>query len=673
MKNQEFINNNHHYKQLEENMQKEFHQLLCENQPLFKVSLTDDLWLHYLELLELSSRQQYNCSCCKAFIRKYGDLVILTEDGQIKSALWHPETVPDYFKAAVTQLKKVVEASSIKTVFYSDQRQLGTPFSGERSHLSLMLPKHYVSKSALKTANQLMAEKKAEFQLFEATLHMYSRDSVSTMKTLIDSGALYRSERFIGMISWFAGAQQVILKEKDALVRERLMWRYIAKAKTGYCHLKNSMIGTLLDDYQEGINTDELIRRYNDKMDPSQYMRAQSAPTEGALIEAEKLVEKLGITDALDRRFARLDEIPEFIWRSPEKKVEKQKMGLFSGIIPKIPKVKIVDWPITTMTWKKFSETFLPQVNKIEARVDDTNRLMSLVTENIPDSKSIFQWDNPFSWYYHGGVDGEIKRRVQEAGGRYEENDIRCSLIWENRTDLDLHCLTPAGKHIFYNRKRETNGWLDVDMNVRGETMYPVENIRWTKGEGVEGNYRFYVHNYRDRSNGWGTPFKVELEVAGQVYTYQGELSVTDAQETVFEFIYKKGKLAKMLTSNQSREYDTWNLTQGTFVEVTGITKSPNLWGERNWKQSGNHIFFLLKGCRDESQGKGRGFFNEMLIPELREIRKTLEIYSAMTPIKATEMATACGLGFSKEAEWNVLLKISIDGMERLIKIDRFD
>lgn len=318
-------------------------------------------------------------------------------------------------------------------------------------------------------------------------------------------------------------------------------------------------------------------------MSHTQYMRAQSEPTEGELIEAERLVEKLGIAESLDRRYAKLEEIPEFIWRSyvtsSPTKVLRPK-GLFSGIIPrkKESTVNQLRLPVSTMTWRKFSEKILPETTKIKARIDYPDRFMALVTENIPNSEAIFQWNNPFSWYYHSGVDGEIKRRVQAAGGQYEENDIRCSLIWENRTDLDLHCITPKGKHIYFNQKQVNNGWLDVDMNVRGETLYPVENIRWSKGMGIEGKYQFYVHNYCDRSQGIGTPYKVELEVGGQVYAFQGELRNSNTKDIAFEFKYKKEQPIKMLTSNR-KVNNNWNLVGGSFAEVTAITHSPNQWG----------------------------------------------------------------------------------------------
>jgi hypothetical protein len=142
-------------------------------------------------------------------------------------------------------------------------------------------------------------------------------------------------------------------------------------------------------------------------------------------------------------------------------------------------------------------------------------------------------------------IDAEIRQRVQAAGGLYDGVDIRASLLWNNRNDLDLHMVTPAGEHIYYGAKKALcGGFLDVDMNVRGETTKPVENVRWAKGTAKPGRYRIYVQNYsfkeQDRAP---TPFKVEIEVNGEVRHVEGVISGKgetggDSSITIAEFDY---------------------------------------------------------------------------------------------------------------------------------------
>jgi hypothetical protein len=161
--------------------------------------------------------------------------------------------------------------------------------------------------------------------------------------------------------------------------------------------------------------------------------------------------------------------------------------------------------------------------------------------------------------------------------------------------------------------------------------------------------------------------------VNGKVYHYDGQALSNKKQVTVFKFDYRKGQEPRMMLNESYSTEDAWGVPVGQFAEVKGITTSPNLWGKEPKQSAGNHTFFLLEGAKDTSEGKGRGFFNEMLISELREIRKTLEAYTGSTPIQGIEEATASGLGFMKDGEWNVTLKVTSGSTTQLVKIDRWD
>jgi hypothetical protein len=124
-------------------------------------------------------------------------------------------------------------------------------------------------------------------------------------------------------------------------------------------------------------------------------------------------------------------------------------------------------------------------------------------------------------------IDAEIRQRVTAAGGRYDNVDVRASLIWNDRNDLDLHVVPPSGEEIFYGHKKSAcGGWLDVDMNVQGETTKPVENVRWSRGEAPKGRYKVYVHNFRFHEQSH-TPskYRAEIEVAGEVMHFEGVVS----------------------------------------------------------------------------------------------------------------------------------------------------
>jgi len=178
-------------------------------------------------------------------------------------------------------------------------------------------------------------------------------------------------------------------------------------------------------------------------------------------------------------------------------------------------------------------EGFYPKVDKAAVR-----RLIGdELTDDLPSAEAFRRLQEKFHAFLlfpqktmeerKANIDAEIKDRVTRAGGLYEGVDLRASLVWNNRNDLDLHVITPAGEHIYYGAKQAScGGWLDVDMNVRGETTKPVENVRWAKGSARRGRYKVFVRNYAfHESERAPTPFKVELEVGGKITHFEAVIS----------------------------------------------------------------------------------------------------------------------------------------------------
>jgi len=665
------LNQRDEYPDLLDIIKDRFNSRVDDGTKLFIVNV-EDLYEIYLENIPVEIRNTYVCNACRYFVNRYGGLVTINDKGEMESVLWNENEVPALFAKAVKALKRKVLTSNVSGVFVSEFKNLGQAVTGEWTHFAVSLPTGLIHRSRTKTSEQVQAEKLEDYRMLSRALHTYSLDVTNTALSLIQTDFLYRSDSVLGVAEWFKGVHE---KCQSAKNKENVVWSAVANAPSGFCHVKSSMIGTLLEDISAGLPFESVGNRFAEKM--KNRMRSQSAPGQGNIDRAEVLVSQLGIANSLRRRYAKFDEIPKFVWKNKqsEKAAVKANNGVFGHIVPKQKVSQPTDYalPSTLMTWDKFQRTVLPTAESIELMVDNPNRFMALVTAADETSENILQWNNPFSWYYHAGIDGEIKRRVENAGGQYENNEIRCSLIWEGYTDLDLHCITPNGEHIYFQNPRDTSrGWLDIDMNGGNHRdSSPVENIRWSNNAPT-GRYRFYIHNFSQRDIGKNA-FKVELEINGQVYAYSGIAERTsDFKEVVFDFDYVRGQEPKFHTSLHSSE-SLWSVPLNSFVKVSGITNSPNLWGEKPVSKSGTHVFFLLEDCKDLSEGKGRGFFNETLKSELREIRKTLEAYAANTPIEDADKASACGVGYSKENAWNATLKVTANNSSRLIKIDRWD
>lgn len=640
------------------------------NGPIFTTSAVG-LFEAFLNGLPAEYRQHYTCHACRDFVETFGGLVSISSSGKIKSVMW-PTKVPNLFKGSVASMLKIIDSTTVKGVFLHGKQIWGTPVTGEWNHMSVVdAPAFHHS---LKTSRQMMAEKVEDYGMLWRSLAEFKQDTVEQSIAVLQSGSVYRGDRFLGIAEWFLGLKKSLSSTKHTKARDNLVWLAVATAPSGYCHIRGTMIGTLLDDLVSGYTLEAVVARFSAKTDSSQYQRAQTAPTVGNIEQAEKVVERLGLKNSLQRRYMSLEEIPQFVWRPPmAKPVSAGSGGIFSGLSTK-EKASIPDpfrdLPPAIMTWRKFSEKVLPTATKIEVMVGDPTRFAALVTAVHPDSPSIFQWSNPVSWYYHGGVDAEMRRRVEDAGGQYYGCEIRASLSWNTYTDLDLHCEGPCG-HIFYGSKRDGfGGWLDVDANGGAPiTIEPVENIRWVNAP--VGHYTFYVHNFSERSSK-PNRYNAELEIAGKLFHFEGELYRTNSKADLISFHYQKG-VVPPIRGVAKDAVSAWGLDTNRFYPVAGIVKSPNLWGDHPVEHAGDHTFFLIEGCKDIEQGKGRGFFNEMLKPDLREIRKTLEAYTASTPIETGDGSPACGLGFSKDADWGVTLRVTSGSITSTYKIDRLD
>ena len=67
---------------------------------------------------------------------------------------------------------------------------------------------------------------------------------------------------------------------------------------------------TLLKNIANGLSVTEIAEEFKKIMDPNNYMRSQTGPSSAAIYEAEKTIQKLGLENALQRRYAKIEEVP---------------------------------------------------------------------------------------------------------------------------------------------------------------------------------------------------------------------------------------------------------------------------------------------------------------------------------------------------------------------------
>lgn len=366
--------------------------------PLFTTDAAG-LYDAYLECMHPSERPTYRCNACKRFIETYGGLVQIDERGFTRAAVWGDIATDSLHINGA--LHFMVNRAKVTGVFLTDAKVWGLPKTGAWTHLAIQPPKELLYKGPKTlTPDQSAAEKLEDYKMLSRALSEFNASTVNKAVTLLQSEALYRAEKCLGVAEWLSALHTSITAHRAH--KANLIWRAVATAPPGFCHVRSTMIGTLLEDIASGADMEGVARRFGEKMHPAKYQRPTAPPKAGNITQAEKVIETLGVVSALARRFAKLDDI-EACWCPAPTPLPLG--GVFAHLRASNTQPANEGVPgTTTITWEKFARTVLPTATKIEMLVPSHGSFVAMVTAADPEAPPMLQWDregrrNPVSWY----------------------------------------------------------------------------------------------------------------------------------------------------------------------------------------------------------------------------------------------------------------------------------
>ncbi len=646
---------------------------------LFRTNVDKDkLWDTYLESFPegtnpvFRERTEYDCQCCRQFIRACGDIVAVI-DGELVS-IWDVE-IGGQYQPVVDALSKFVKSENIADAFLHYEKKLGTDRSvqlledGETltwKHFYYELPKKYVKDK--KNIGTKLSDLRSNKEVFKRGLEEITLESVETVIELIEQDSIYRGVEHKPIIDLFLEQKNIYDAIDNEKEKDNYCWSS-SLAIGGASKIKNTVIGTLLSDISDGVELDKAVKKFESKVAPTNYKRSSALITKSMIDNAQKKVEELGIGEALQRRYAVVEDITINNVLFADRSI-KRSMNVFDELKEstkdKVPNLKKVE----EVGIQAFIDDILPKADSIELFLDNThiNNLMSLVAPTDPEAKNIFKWDNNFSWSYNGEVTDSIKERVKKAGGSVT-GDLRCSLSWFNHDDLDVHLIEPSKNEISYSNKGpayRSGGRLDVDMNAGGRmSRTAVENITFPKKKNMdEGKYKVFVHQYQKRETS-NVGFDFEIEFGGTIYSFHYDKAVSNNVIVAeFDYTHKDGiKITKSLPSTVASK-EVWNLSTQKFQKVSMIMHSPNYWD--NHKTGNKHWFFILDKCKNDKQT--RGFYNEFLNTDLTSHRKVFEVLSSKMKTEKCDNQLS-GIGFSSTQKNSILCRVA-GAFSRTIKIN---
>ncbi len=380
---------------------------ISSNHPIFRTNAGGDkLWELYLDSFPEKDRQHFNCNACKSFIRRHGGLVYINDNLELKSAVWEPSITPGYYKHSVDLLKKAVERrdTRITQPFYTDQHIVGEQTTNGWHHFYIeVLGEKVRRESGVMSIHQRETEKLHDFVDVSRYLSAYDVRHIEQALNMLKWDSLQRTEKVIGVATAFHGLKQAIIENPRG--KKSFIWLYVANNPDGFCHIRSSVFGSLMDDIASGdFDGDQIAARFNKKMGGLNYQRPKSAPSVGNIEQAEKIVAQMGIERSLKRRFARFDEVPK-IWVPVEADGGQVEGGVFSHLKAQNKSEPVVG-PSKHCSWVWFAREVLPEAIGIDVEFPGFFRgnFSALVTAVHDDAPCIFQWGNHFSHYlYHGG------------------------------------------------------------------------------------------------------------------------------------------------------------------------------------------------------------------------------------------------------------------------------
>lgn len=684
------------FKQFNELMVKHFN-INMAGKTLFEVAIDKDaLWNEYLESFApehnkiYKTRRENDCNCCKAFIRKAGNMVAINDDLTV-TTLWDFDTDGSEYQMPLENMSRLIISKPITDKFLIHKKftangkdRVGTELSRVQNedksittfnHFSLVVPQSIVVGDEIgKQLNDFRTLR----NVFKRSLDELTTDSVDTVLELIAQGSLYKGEEWQGALTQFRKLQAEYHNLPDAWQQDNFAWLKATTVGGAVGKIRNHSIGTLLIDLSENVDLDEAVRKYEAVVAPQNYKRPKAIYTKAMLDQAKAKLEQLGYLESLERRYARLDDITVNNILFVNKDSAKQLKGgdVFADMAQGVEKT--LDprrfERVEEVEIKDFIKNVLPTAKKLEVLLDGKHaqNMVSLIAPKNIDSKTMFKWDNNFGWSYAGNVtDSLMRERVKAAGGSVT-GVLRFSIQWNELgqhtpNDLDAHCITPRGHQIYFGDKHDydTLGSLDVDIQRPEPNAPAVENITFPSLDRMKnGRYKFFVHQYNQRGICQG--FRAEIEFNGQIHTFDYPKSMkTGERIEVATVALNQGVFTiepHLQSSMSSRE--VWGVNTNQFVPVSVLMYSPNYWNEQDGIGH-RHYFFMLKGCVNPD--RPNGFYNEFLDNKLMEHKRVFEALGSRMAVEPDENQLS-GVGFSSTQRNELIVKVT-GSTERVIKI----
>ena len=194
------------FREFKKQLQDHFKEMTKDALQLFEVAVDkDELWNLYLDSFPEGTnkiyreRREYDCSCCRHFIKSIGNAVII-KNNQVHT-IWEFQTGSSTFQPVVEALDRYIKAHAVSDVYVSKLKAIGTDHNREEvdgkinvyEHFFLILPDKFVDRS-YRSEGDIKGSFRDVRNVFKRSLDEISQEAIETVLELIMQNSLYKGE-----------------------------------------------------------------------------------------------------------------------------------------------------------------------------------------------------------------------------------------------------------------------------------------------------------------------------------------------------------------------------------------------------------------------------------------------------------------------------------------------
>jgi hypothetical protein len=359
----------------------------------------------YLNGFAETARQYHRCQTCLSAIADIGRLVVIDQDGKTHALAWNENIVDIYYHASVKAMRELVEAAPIERVYFSKQTDYGVHEKGGFDHMNLVVDIN--AYHPVKSDGSVSRETMQDFTMLQTVVYAMPAVTIRDMITFFQKDTDLRNypelRHTIGQM-FDLQSKLATMSSEQAAEKRNLLWKVIATNKKGLIHFGDTVLGKFAENVTTGGDTWEVAKKkFIAMVDPKFFRRPQVEASAGNIEVGEKMIEKMGLATALERRLVIMEDIPEFTWLPKVDAEPKAPVGVFAKLKPKVARTTakastlsgtIIDGGVTA--WDRLMERHLLDADEIYITLAPRYKygVAGMTTAQHPDAKPIMKWDS---------------------------------------------------------------------------------------------------------------------------------------------------------------------------------------------------------------------------------------------------------------------------------------